>query len=187
MWKTTAAASYHKHTVMAEINAPAKTGKRKTQAPRIDLTPMVDLGFLLITFFMFTTTLANPKALQITMPDSVDHPETPTPYIAEATITLIPVSGHKVVYYNGALESKDQLKTESMTGIRSVLLDKKNAVAALPATFSKEAHKLHVLIKPDVSSSYADLVSILDEMTIEDVPYYAIVDITTEEKAMLKK
>jgi len=172
---------------MAEITAPGKTGKRKTQAPRIDLTPMVDLGFLLITFFMFTTTLATPKALQITMPDSVDKPETPTPYIAEGTITLIPVSGHKVAYYNGALESKEQIKTAPMTAIRSVLLNKKNAVAALPPKFSKEAHKLHVLIKPDASSSYADLVSMLDEMTIGDVPYYAITDLTADEKAMLKK
>lgn len=172
---------------MAEITAPAKTGKRKTQAPRIDLTPMVDLGFLLITFFMFTTTLANPKALEINMPDAVDHPDPPTAFIAEATITLIPVSGHKVVYYNSALESKDQLKTEPIAGIRNVLLDKKNTVAALPATFSKEAHKLHVLIKPDAGSSYADLVSLLDEMTIGDVPYYAIVDLTADEKAMVKK
>lgn len=172
---------------MAEITAPAKTGKRKTRAPRIDLTPMVDLGFLLITFFMFTTTLANPKALQITMPDSIDSTDRPTPYIAEATVTLIPISGHKVVYHNGALASKEQIKTVPMVGIRHVLLDKKIAVAALPATFSKEAHKLHVLIKPDASSSYADLVSILDEMTIGDVPYYAITDLTADEKGMLKK
>ena len=172
---------------MAEITAPEKTGKRKNRTPRIDLTPMVDLGFLLITFFMFTTTLANPKALQITTPDSIDSTDRPTTYIAEATVTLIPVSGHEVVCYNGALPSKEQIKTVPMVGIRRVLLDKKNAVAALPATFSKEAHKLHVLIKPDASSRYADLVSILDEMTIGDVPYYAITDLTADEKGMLKK
>jgi biopolymer transport protein ExbD len=54
---------------MAEMNLPEKGGRRRVQPPRIDLTPMVDLGFLLITFFMFTTTLAQNKTLELNMPD----------------------------------------------------------------------------------------------------------------------
>ena len=171
---------------MAEITAPAKTGKRKTQAPRIDLTPMVDLGFLLITFFMFTTTLAQPKALQITMP-STDHPDNPMPFVAEATITLMPTAAHRVAYYNGELKNAAQMKTAPMHELRNVVLHKKEQVAALPSSYSKEAHKLHVIIKPNDDCSYADVVAILDEMTITDVPYYALVDITAEERLMIKK
>lgn len=85
---------------MAEMNMPQKGGQRKIRSTRIDLTPMVDLGFLLITFFMFTTTLANPKVMRINMP-SDDKPDTPTVFAEESTITLIPISGHNVVYYKG--------------------------------------------------------------------------------------
>ncbi len=52
---------------MAEIQVSGKHG-RKAATPRIDFTPMVDLGFLLITFFMMTTTMSAPKAMDISMP-----------------------------------------------------------------------------------------------------------------------
>ena len=49
---------------MAELNMPQKAGKRKMHSLRVDFTPMVDLGFLLISFFMLTTTMANPRIKQ---------------------------------------------------------------------------------------------------------------------------
>jgi biopolymer transport protein ExbD len=184
--KTIIAVSFRKHTTMADIIAPSKSGKRKIHNPRIDLTPMVDLGFLLITFFMMTTTMAQPKAMEINMP-STEHTDEPTAFIEESTITLIPIKGHSVIYYNGALGGDAQLKRSAIGDIREILLTKKKEVAVLPATFSAEAHKLHVLIKPNDDCKYEDVVGLLDEMTIVNVSYYAIVDVTPEEKRGIEK
>jgi biopolymer transport protein ExbD len=171
---------------MSEINVPNKTGKRKVQAPRIDLTPMVDLGFLLITFFMFTTTMVKPKAMEINMPNTVPTNEV-TVFTEESTISLILVNGHKVVYYSGTLEAEEQLKGCPIDNVRDVLIKKKKDAGDLPNTFSAEAHKLHVLIKPNDDSKFDDLVKLLDEMTIVNVPYYAIVDVTLQEKEWIGK
>jgi biopolymer transport protein ExbD len=172
---------------MAEIQVSAKAGRgKKTPPPRIDLTPMVDLGFLLITFFMYTTTMANPHAMEINMPSN-EITKTPTAFIEESTITLIAGKNHAVFYYNGSLKDERQLMKTSVDKVRNVIINKKNVVAALPENFSKEAHKLHVLIKAGAGCTYGDIVALLDEMNIVDVPYYALVDVTPEEKEMIRK
>ena len=74
-----------------------------------------------------------------------------------------------------------------MDGLQKIILNKKAAAGQLPPGFSAQAHKLHVLIKPNDDSRYDDLVAVLDEMNIADVPYFAIVDITPEEQMWLKK
>lgn len=163
---------------------PQKGGKRKVQVPRIDFTPMVDLGFILITFFIYTTTMAQPNAMEINMPSN-EPTESPTAFIEESTITLIPVKGHNVVYYEGAMANKEAMKVARIDNIREVLLTKKKQTAGLPATFSNEAHKIHVLIKPNDDCKYDDVVQLLDNMTITDVLYYALMDITTEEHEMV--
>ena len=168
---------------MAEINVPQKGGKRKLQVPRIDLTPMVDLGFLLITFFMYTTTLARPATMELNMPSRGE----PTPLFAESVITLIATKAHKVVYYEGFLTGTEQLKQCPISEIRSVLLKKKIAVASLPASFSARAHMLFALIKPFDDCMYGDVVQLLDEMTIDGISCYAIVDVLPEEKDYLQK
>ena len=169
---------------MAEMNLPQKGGKRKTAVPRIDLTPMVDLGFLLITFFMFTTTLAQSRKMEINMPspEPVDHPTT---FPEESTITLLPAAGHKIAYYEGTLKEPSQMHVCSIKQIRAILDRKKTVAATLPAKFSVDAHKLHVIIKPSHDSKYSDLVALLDEMLIQDIRLYAIVDITSYEVNML--
>ena len=173
---------------MAEINMPQKGGKKRTHTSlRVELTPMVDLGFLLISFFMYTTTMAKPRTMEIRMPSPAPADTSQTKYPEESTITIIPVSGHKVFYYNGALKDETVLKITSVSNCRDILLKMKSDLARLPNTLSPEAHKLHVLIKPGDDSKYSDLVQLLDEMNISDVPYYALVDITPADKEWLVK
>jgi biopolymer transport protein ExbD len=168
---------------MADIQITPKKGRHKIHAMRVDLTPMVDLGFLLISFFMYTTTMARPKTMEINKPVpggvSVAYP-------GEGTITVIPTKDHKVVYYKGALDAhKTGISNFSDDGIRVVLQQTQQEAKALPASFSAEAHKLHVLIKPADNCTYQDIVSIMDEMEILDVPYYVMSDLNDAEKAFL--
>jgi biopolymer transport protein ExbD len=171
---------------------PAASGnrRRKLSTPRIDLTPMVDLGFLLITFFMYTTTMAKPKVMELQMPyvphEHVDSSKIP----AESTLILLPTSGHRVAYYRGAELADESLAACSFAGnnsLRKLIEEETKRVTSLPATFSKEAHKLHVLIKPDTSSAYEDMVSSLDEMAIAEVPYYTIMHIGVDEQSAIQK
>jgi biopolymer transport protein ExbD len=173
---------------MAEIINSKKQGKRKTQDPRIDLTPMVDLGFLLITFFMYTTTMAKSKSLELTMPDPTPV-DKPVAYVKESTITLIPVKGHKIIYYPGTLEDQKQLTLSSLLNneIKNVLIQKAGDAKALPSSFNKEAHQLHIIIRPADDCSYQDIVTLLDDMKTLDVQYYAIADLSDYEKEMIAK
>lgn len=173
-----------KLTTMAEMILPQKSGKRKIHSLKVDLTPMVDLGFLLITFFMLTTTMAQPKAMELNMPNNTPTTE-PCVFAEEATITLIPSKDHTLHYYNGLLKSPADMHTTGMNKARDIILKKKGEVAALPATFSANAHQLHVLIKPDNTCKYEDVVALLDEMNINDIKYYAIVDVTAEETSLM--
>jgi len=165
---------------------PQKGGRRKLPVPRIDLTPMVDLGFLLITFFMFTTTLAQQKAMVVNMP-STDITPAPTVFPEESTVTLIALKEHKIAYYKGILSDAAQLRKCQVGKATDIVLSLKKDAALLPGKLSVEAHKLHVLIKPMDDCKYDDVVRLLDIMLIAQVPYYAIVDITKEEVLALNE
>src|SRR5690606_12079131 len=132
---------------------PVKDGRRKRHTPSVDLTPMVDLGFILITFFIYTTTLGQSTALELNTPTDTGEG---TSFIDTSTLTIIPVANHKFVYYHGILDSPDDLVTTSLETIRSVIMQKQNDLRHLPATYSKQARKLHVIIKPADNSSYED-------------------------------
>ena len=147
--------------------------KSKKLSTRVDLTPMVDLGFLLITFFIFTTTISQPTAMNLAMPDDKGNA---TPTKEGGALTLLPAINGTVYYYEGKLEDAN-FKATPLKKVRGVIIDKKRR------STDKD---LFVIIKPAKASSYGDIVSILDEMTINDVKRYALVDITKEEEAMVK-
>ncbi len=168
--------------------------KGKKLSTRVDLTPMVDLGFLLITFFMFTTTLSKPKTMEINMPYKEDNiKEEDQSKIKESTaMTILLSKNHRVYYYEGLADDPANPPTLQVTtfkpkdGIRDAIIDKKKRVEALKQQGALAAKdQLTVLIKPDSTSTYEDLVNILDEMSINDVRVYAIVDITDVDKEFI--
>jgi biopolymer transport protein ExbD len=160
--------------------------KSKKMSTRVDLTPMVDLGFLLITFFIFTTTMAKPKTMEINMPNTEKiDPADQTKIKASTVITVLLSKNHRIYYYEGLADNPEvppDVKVtgfKSKDGIRDVIIGLKAKVESLKQQGALSAKdQATVLIKPDVNSTYADMVNILDEMSINDVRVYAIVDIT---------
>lgn len=164
---------------MAELDVSAgghKKGrgvrKGKKLSTRVDLTPMVDLGFLLITFFIFTTTMSRPKALTLHQPKEGK----PTDVAASHVITLLLGKHDKVFYYEG--EDPRKMLESDYRGIRTILLDKKSRT---DTTF------FQVILKPSKDASYKNSVSVLDEMLIDDIRHYALVDIDPSEYTLLQQ
>lgn len=187
---------------MAELDTSSGGGhkkggvkKGKKLSTRVDLTPMVDLGFLLITFFIFTTTMSKPKTMEINMPFKDITQPTPPSKVKESTaLTILLSKEHRVYYYEGiGSDATNPPKVEVTTfktpgGIRQAIIDKKAKVDALVRSGTSgltSTDKTTVLIKPDDNSTYEDFVNIIDEMSINGIQVYAIVDISPVDKEFI--
>jgi biopolymer transport protein ExbD len=152
--------------------------KSKKLSTRVDLTPMVDLGFLLITFFIFTTTMSQPTAMKLFLPKDADKPEDQNKAKESGVITILLGKDDNVFYYEGQLDnSASNFKSSTFKEIRNVLLDKK------ARTPEKD---LVVVLKPSEECTYRNVVDILDEMAINVLKRYALVDISTVESQLVK-
>jgi biopolymer transport protein ExbD len=158
--------------------AQIQTGKKG--APFVDMTPMVDLGFLLITFFMLATTFSKPKTMEIIKPAKDDPKDKDAPKVNKNRVLSILLGERdKVYFYQVAAEdiaSGQQLQVDSsdfsVNGVRAVIKSRQNDV--LQAYGTKDT--LVVLIKGMPKASYKNFVDIIDEMRITGVRQYALVD-----------
>jgi biopolymer transport protein ExbD len=163
------------------------SGKGRHRNPRIDLTPMVDLGFLLITFFVFTANLCKPNVMDIIMPKESDSP-TEIPHHTAMVILL--GKHHQVHYYSGEAamnEALDKLQTTGFgpQGIRLALREHRQQMHSAMANGLKgstSTDRPFVILKPGAESDYGDLVDILDELNIAAIHDYALVDISQKEQ-----
>lgn len=150
------------------------------KAVRVDLTAMVDLAFLLITFFILTTTLQKPRTMDVTMP--VDAP--PGGVALRQTMTVLLGANNKLSWYIGQPDAPlngPDVVDYSPKGIRKILIEQSVRVKR------EQGKDLIVLVKPSDQSKYENLVNIMDELNITDNKIRAIVDITPADVAMLKK
>ena len=176
---------------MAELNQnsqeASKSGKiRSTKlSSKVDLTAMVDLAFLLITFFMLTTSLSKAKSMNLAMPDSKGKP---SPVDENRTMTILIGDHDKAMYYMGQL-GKQTPKQIALRqgGLRRELAIRKKEVLDYVISKGKHGQALIVLIKPDKQSNYGNLVDVLDEMAISNVATYAITDIEPAESEFLNR
>ena len=155
--------------------------KSKKLSTRVDLTPMVDLGFLLITFFVFTTTMSQSTAMNMNEPkdDSTQQLKVKN----SGVMTILLGRNNQVYYYYGQLEAdkiSQQFKSTTFKEIRQLILDKKNATPI---------GDLMYIIKSDKRSTFKNAIDILDEMTISAVPpgHYAEVDMVPLEEMLIKQ
>ena len=190
---------------MAEIAQDSGGGKKKggkvrskKMSTRIDFTPMVDLGFLLITFFMLTTTLAKPQILALVMPEKDIKKEDVEPVKESKVLTLLLGANDKVYWYEGITDAKLDSTDYSAEGLRKVILNKMDKVQQ---QFGLDDYKkknkegveedlkgsfINVIIKPMKEARYKNLVDALDEMAITKVRYYVILDVSKLEEDFVK-
>jgi biopolymer transport protein ExbD len=177
--------------------------KAKKLSTRVDMTPMVDLGFLLITFFIFTTTMSSPTTMDLYMPKDTDKDEDQNKAKESGSLTILLGKNNVVYYFEGFLaEDASNFKTATFKEIRTIIIDKKKAVQAAhvhDADCEKVWAKnngdknscrdkdLVVVIKPDEEATFKNTVDILDEMTINEIKRFAMVDLFEVEKSLIKR
>ena len=175
---------------MAELNIAAGAGRHKgitrskKLSTRVDLTPMVDLGFLLIAFFVFTTTLTEPSVMRLVLPaDANDGTK-----VAESTaLTVIPMADGKIFYYHGDLQKAELDNLYGTTHFSKVrdLITLQQHTLDQSGRFKRS--DLMLIIRPMNDASYKSVVDVLDEVTINQVKHYSLVDITDAELQFVQR
>ncbi|RZM17985.1 MAG: biopolymer transporter ExbD [Pedobacter sp.] len=151
--------------------------KRPKHSTRVDLTPMVDLGFLLITFFVFTTTMSEAKAMKMMMPNDKDS--TTSDLICETcALTVVLGKNNSIWYYEGMEGNADYKQTDyTAAGLRKIIMDKKRSVKEI-----MHADKMVLIIKPAATSTFKNLVNTIDESTINMVQRYYLDELSAADK-----
>lgn len=171
---------------MAEIETKRLADKKKRfhqKSTRVDLTPMVDLGFLLITFFVFTTTLTTPTAMNVILPYDKTPP---SDLICESCVlTVLLDKNNRIKYYEGAVENGPLIKETGYAPdeIRSVLMLKKAKVKRARG----DEGQFILFIKPTAESNFKNFVDITDEVTICQLKRYYIGELGDADKRILLK
>ncbi|MFI5130737.1 MAG: ExbD/TolR family protein [Chitinophagales bacterium] len=184
--------------------------KAKKLSTRVDMTPMVDLGFLLITFFIFTATMKSPATMDLNMPKETDEKDE-TKIKQSGALTIMLGKNDQVYYYEGELTQENAsaiFKQTTFKGIRDVIIKKKQDVIKSYQAGDPKDEEIKqkakdrgdknweraamdkdfvVVIKPDEEATYKNTVDILDEMTINAVKRFAMVKISPTEKDLIKK
>jgi len=192
-----------------------KKGKRrpKKHSTHIDMTPMVDLACLLLTFFMLTTAFAKPKVMEIVLPDKIKDPH-PEPIPKYRVVNILLDENDRVYYYNGMLDKPpypeltetnyskdgirklilnrnkllfktvDSLNTEAIKGKKIIPIDTLKKM--IRAAKKKDKSGPIVLIKATDKAKYKNMVDVIDEMAICNVAIYSIVDLNKQEKKLLE-
>lgn len=203
---------------MSEIIANESSGKSKGKrrakkhSTHIDMTPMVDLACLLLTFFMLTTAFSKPKVMEIVLPEKKVNPDPPK---IDNALTIILDKDDKVYYYVGKLDKPpfpELIKTDfSKDGLRKLLLNRNSDLFSKITSFNEDVMKSKknipadslkrqvralkkadnlspfVMIKAAEDVKYGNIVDVIDELEITNMPRYAIIDINPVEIKMLEE
>ena len=160
---------------MAEVDVSQSRGKQKHSKKkrrrvgvRIDMTPMVDIAFLLLTFFMLTTTMNKPQAMEINLPPTEANVEVP-----ESNLLTLRIAEDGKIYWNTGVE-KPAIVTP--TELTKLLKDKNRANP-----------KLITLIKVDRKGKYIMMVDIMDELNIADITRFSLARFDDKDKKLIEK
>jgi len=167
---------------MAEIDTSQGGGKKKGPkkvSTKVDMTPIVDLAFLLITFFMLTTTFNTPKIMQVIMPDKTEKdPKKRDQAQGDCTVIVLGDKENKLYWYQVVKGQPPELQPlpYSNQEIRAFFSKKKKEVLA-----KGDCPQFVVVLKFKDDASYKNMVDLLDEMAIVGVSRYGIQDIEKDD------
>lgn len=193
-----------------------KGGKKRAKklSTRIDMTPMVDLAFLLLTFFVLTSTFSKPKVLRMIFPEKQEGPVANAPKVKDG-LTLLVTKDNRIFHYSGDLASATDVEETNFgkDGLRKILRERNRALLKRLAEIQKVSDKADkndtaaqnkivrdlnqaqaeakfvVLVKHDEGATYEDMINVVDEFLITQVAKYFVVDegMDAKEKAMVAK
>jgi len=148
----------------------AKKHKKKRRLRiRIDMTPMVDVAFLLLTFFMLTTYFSKPQTMELNLPAD----EKAQVEVAESNLLTIRVASDGEMFWNSGMEPANRIEVKDL---RKFLVDK-----------NKENPKLITLLKVDRDGKYKMLIKIMDEVAIAQVTRFSLAPMTEYDKRQVQK
>ncbi|SHL53361.1 biopolymer transporter ExbD [Chryseobacterium polytrichastri] len=168
---------------MAEVIAQEKQGgKQKKKLIRVDMTPMVDLGFLLITFFMFTTNFTKPNVMDLGLPAKSPIPTTNVVDVKNQ-VTFILGKDNRVFYHQQDKQDLNtgNLKETDFSGVKiSKIISEAYQNAPVKENFT-------VIIEPTDKANYKNFVDILDNIAISKKERYGVTDIKPWEKKVYEE
>lgn len=172
---------------MAEVIAQEKQGgsKQRKKLIRVDMTPMVDLGFLLITFFMFTTNFTKPNVMDLGLPAKNPHPPTINDVVIDQKnqITFILGKDNRVFYHQSSKEelNKNNLKETNFSGI--------NITKIISEAYNNAPNKgkFTIIVEPTDDANYKNFVDVLDNIAISKKERYGVTDIKPWEKKVYEE
>ena len=144
-----------------------KKKKARRLGVRIDMTPLVDIAFLLLTFFMFSTSMSRPQTMEINLP-----PQDVKVEIAESNLLTLRIDGDGIIFWSMGIESPQRLE---FSGLRNLLLEKN----ANP--------KLVTVVKVDREGTYDMMVNMIDELALANVTRFSLAPMTDQDKTLLDK
>ncbi len=177
---------------MADVDSGGGGGGKKGSGPKtkkkstkIDMTAMVDVAFLLLTFFVLTATMTNKSMMELTMPpkadDEIEEEDIREDILEDKIMTLIVDENDKVGYYVGITNPEWQQTNFSTNGLRKVLREHLEAPPGMVRCETGKGAKVIkgcwdpiFVIKPRKTSKYRNLVDLLDELAIVEAPKFAI-------------
>jgi biopolymer transport protein ExbD len=156
---------------MADVQVKQSKGRASRQSLRIDLTPMVDLGFLLITFFVMTSNMRTPSKIELSMPSY--EQELQGRQVKESTILNIIIQTNTIKYYKG-FDSAHSQPLQNADELRALLASHKADIDALHAQGKFKTDSCMLFIKPDATLNMQQVVKVLDEVVLNKIMDYSI-------------
>jgi len=160
---------------MADVQTAEPRGKKKGKhkkkrriAVRIDMTPMVDLMFVLLTFYMVASSMTRPQAMEINIPPGDSKVE-----VAASNLMTLRVVSDGSIYWNIGTEDA---KKVGMTDFRNLIVNN-----------NKANPRLITLIKVDRKAKYQDMINIIDELNIDNVTRFSLAPMTSDDQRVLAK
>jgi biopolymer transport protein ExbD len=168
---------------MADVDLSQSRGKQKHSGKkkakrvgvRIDMTPMVDVAFLLLTFFMLTTTMSKPETMEINLPPKDTHAEVP-----ESNLLTLRVTDDFRIFWNIGNDKPEAVEgTDKKSRLEKMgkLLKDRNAANA----------KLITLIKVNGKAKYIDMVDVMDELNLNNINRFSLAPMDDADMRLIEK